>query len=426
MMTKAHLARFVGQTVAVETNFDIEAHVAAATKHLDDIHARLGDSAASQGFWPADGHWMNHYRPYSVTGGVLQVPVKGMLLNDFPYADGAWATGYEYIREALRRGLADDDVHTIALMVNSGGGIVTGCFELADEIRAARDSKRIVAYVNDHAYSAAYAITSSATEVVTTRTGGVGSIGVLTYHIDASGAYAQMGLDKTYIHIGAHKVEGNETEPLKDEVRQRIESRLAAAYDVFVRTVALGRGLDEQAVRDTEALTYPALAALDVGLSDRIGTYDDAILAAQATPSEEGDFAMAGNTEATKTFTEAEVAAARAEGRAEGVENERARIAAILGSDEAKSRPAAAHQAAFTLGLDIDTAATFLASMPVEVVAKTEETETTAGAAAPAGMFAAAMEASGGTGLSASVETEVDPDAARVDGVFALLGKARV
>jgi hypothetical protein len=45
------------------------------------------------------------YRPYVVRDGVLRIPVKGVLLHDFPFAFGSWATGYTYIARALDRGL---------------------------------------------------------------------------------------------------------------------------------------------------------------------------------------------------------------------------------------------------------------------------------------------------------------------------------
>lgn len=408
-MTQVSRSTRSWEQVAVLPEVDFAAQVATANTRLAERETK-GDLAAND-FWFPDGHWASNYRPYNVINGVLQIPIKGSLLNDFPWQDGSWATGYEYIREAIKRGAADPDVETIALIVNSPGGYVTGCFETGDAIFGARSSKRIVAFVSDHAYSAAYALVSAAHEIVVTRTGGVGSIGVVTSHYNLAGMYEQIGLEKTYIFAGKHKVDGAETAPLPADVKARIEERLSASYDVFVAAVARNRSMKEQAVRDTEALTYTALTAIDVGLADRIGTYDDAISADQAITSEEddemaitqADLDAAVSAAVTKERETAATASATAveQARTEGASQERARIQTILTSDEAKGRPAAAQQAAFTLALPVETAKTFMSGMPVEKAAEATDI------AAPKGMFESAM-GDGKDGLHADVDAPKD------------------
>lgn len=395
------LARFAGAPALISASeHDFRSMAAAAEASWMAHGSRLeSDAAVAEGFWPAPGSYMAQFRPYVVSEGVLQVPVKGILLNDFPFAFGAWATGYEYLSAAFERGLSDRSVHTIAMIVNSPGGMVTGCFEAADAIFAARGAKRIVAYVADSAYSAAYALASSASEIVTTRTAGVGSIGVVTYHIDASGAYAMEGLRKTYIFAGKHKVDGNESEPLPDDVKARIEERLQASYEVFVSTVARNRAMSAEDVRATEALTYTASTAIEVGLSDRIGTYSDALWPPLAETLEgDEDMAKENQAEITAEDLAAAVTEAHAAGVKAGTDAERARIAAILTHESATERPAAAKQAAFSLGLDVEKAAAFLAAMPEEKTAKSS--------------FVRDMDTAGGAGLSGNLEQDTKPSRA--------------
>ena len=171
--------------------------------------ARMG----ADEFW-GDGRGEHPYRPYTVHNGVLQIPIQGTLLNRFSYQFGRWATGYRYIEAALARGLADPEVKAIALIVDSPGGEVAGCFELADKIYEGRSEKPIRAFAADHAYSAAYALASSASEIVVTRSGGTGSVGVVTAHIDQSERLDKMGVKLTLIYAGKHKVDGNAYEKL--------------------------------------------------------------------------------------------------------------------------------------------------------------------------------------------------------------------
>lgn len=221
-------------------------------------------------FWFAPGDWRAAYRPYVVKDAILHIPVKGVLLNDFPFAFGSWATGYEYIWRAFQRGMDDGNVQGIALVCDSPGGAVAGNFDLVDRMFAARGDKPIRAFASESAYSAAYSIASAADRIVVTRTGGVGSIGVVTMHVDLSKALDDVGYKITFIHAGKHKVDGNAYEPLPDDVKARIQARIDGLYDVFVATVARNRGLEEGAVRGTEALTYSASEALSIRLSQRL------------------------------------------------------------------------------------------------------------------------------------------------------------
>jgi len=344
-------------------------------------------------FWYASDDWRAAFRPYIVKDGILQIPVKGVLLHDFPYQFGGWATGYDYIWKAFERGMGDSNVKGIALVVNSPGGEVAGNFDLVDKMFAMRGTKPIRGYAMESAYSAAYNIICVADpgEVTVSRTGGVGSVGVVTMHANVSKMMADVGYEITFIFAGAHKVDGNSYEALKPEVKERIQARIDELYGIFVSSVARNRGVDEKAVRDTEALTFTATQATSNGMADKIGTFEDAIAAfAVDVNATEEDENMADYTQAQ--FDEG-IAAARAEGlsagRAEGSKAEKERITAIVESDEGKKRPQAAQAAAFDTDMSVEGAAKFLAKLPEEKVeASTEEK--------PAGKneaFTAAMEA---------------------------------
>lgn len=397
------LARFDNQPalVAEEMATWIEVCAAQATKILERIEANHVEGnvelAASDDFWFAADDWRSNYRPYRVKNGILRVPVRGVLLNKFPWQLGGWATGYEYVTQAVKRGLDDSDVKGIALEIDSGGGLVAGNFELVDFLYESRGKKPIKAFASDSAYSAAYSIASAADDISVTRSGGVGSIGVVATHVEFSEALKMDGVKVTFIFAGKHKVDGNPYEALPKAVRDKIQSRVDASYQEFVGLVARNRGMDEKAIRDTEAQTFPAPEALEVGLADRIGgPIDDEITAFAATFTQQEDGDMAENQ---AQFTESDLDSAKAEafagGEKKGAETERARITGILGSDEAKNRPAAA-MLMVELGVDAKTAAEKLAKMPEEtkVEAPKSDEPKGQGAGAPKGMLDAAMKGS--------------------------------
>lgn len=347
---------------------------------------RMSDMADDD-FW-GDGtdEWMNFIRPYVVVNGVLQIPISGVLLNRFPYQLGRWATGYDYIERAMQRGMEDLNVKGIALVIDSPGGEVAGCFELVDKIYEMRGDKEIRAFSADHAYSAAYALASVADSIAVTRSGGTGSVGVVTAHVDFSENLKQTGVKVTFIHAGKHKVDGNAYEALPDDVKARIQARIDKIYGVFTSTVARNRNMSEDDVRKTEALTYDAEDSLSVGFADRIGALEDEMIefyACVAEPEGEQMTVKTNDSSATDTAAQtAAVASAREEGvtagRAEGAKAERTRITAILGSDEGKARPKAAMSLAMKSNEDSATVISMLGDLPEEKAAVVEPPKTEA------------------------------------------------
>ncbi len=398
MTTNPLIARFLGAAtialVAPEMQSQFENCLHQAHAMMQTAEFREAARADTGDFWDFDpDSFMARLRPYVVRDGILQIPVKGVLLHDFPYALGGWATGYDYIWRAYQRGMGDLNVKGIAFVVDSPGGEVAGNFDCVDRMFALRGTKPVRGFAAEYAYSAAYSIISVCDigGITVSRTGGVGSIGVVTGHLDVSGAMEKAGLKFTYIFAGAHKVDGNPYEPLPADVKERIQERIDALYDVFVSTVARNRGMDEQAIRNTEALTFTAPQALSIGLADKIGALDDALAeyAADLVPVE-GDEDMTTQSGGTvdQAAHEAAVATARCDGeatgreagltqgRAEGVKAERARISAILGSEEGKKRPVAALAAAMDTDLSPEAASAFLAKLSEEKAPSSEAPRT--------------------------------------------------
>lgn len=347
--------------------------LSASLEHIitdADSQKLLAASSRMSNFW-ADGDDCP-WRPYAVADGVLQIPVQGVLLNRFSYAFGRWATGYSYIEQALIRGLADANVRAIALVCDSPGGEVAGCFELADKIFAGRERKPIRAFAADHAYSAAYALASSAEEIVVTRSGGTGSIGVVMAHYDISQAMDAAGVKITFVFAGEHKVDGNSVQPLPDSVKARMQAKVDKTYNLFVSTVARNRGMEDVKVRDTKALTFDAEDSITEGLADRIGALEDemAVFVSELAAAEDEQMTTTITQEALDTAVATAKAEARAEGKAEGLKEgataERTRITAILASDEGKKRPKAAMSLAMKTPLSLDEAKAALGEMPEE------------------------------------------------------------
>jgi len=205
---------------------------------------------------------------------IAVINVSGALVNrPMPGDCGPGPMSYVEIQQAFDAAMADDGVQAIVFRFESPGGSASGCFDLAEHIRAGRGRKPIYASLDDYAYSAAFALAVAADEIWTTRSAGAGSVGVVGYHIDESGRLAQQGIKVTPIYSGAHKVDFNSAQPLKDAVRERMQDKMDAMRLAFATLVAESRGLEVDAVMATEAEVYSGADAVAVGFADRIGTF---------------------------------------------------------------------------------------------------------------------------------------------------------
>lgn len=207
--------------------------------------------------------------------GIAVIPIHGTLVKRTLGLEAASGlTSYQDIGAMLDAALADPSVTGILLDVDSPGGEASGSFELARRVREATAVKPIWAVANDAAFSAAYAIASSAERLIVTETGGVGSIGVIALHIDQSVKNANDGYRYTAITAGRHKNDFSPHEPLTDTAKSELQAEVDRLYDIFVGHVAAMRGLPEMAVRATEAALYFGPNATAAGLADAVGTLE--------------------------------------------------------------------------------------------------------------------------------------------------------
>lgn len=221
----------------------------------------------------------DYRKSFAQVRDVAVLQVDGVLVNSLGTVD-PWCgmTGYDGLRTQLAAALGDPAIKAIALVCESPGGEVTGCFDLANQIREAREIKPIWAIVDGMACSAAYALACGAGRITCSSVGYTGSIGVIAGHADFSKALDEAGIKVTLIFAGAHKADGNEYAPLPDSVKADFQAEIDAIYDQFVPLVSAGRGLDDKAVRATEARSYLAARALDLNLCDVVMSPTDALL----------------------------------------------------------------------------------------------------------------------------------------------------
>lgn len=186
---------------------------------------------------------------------------------------GDWCDSYEGILERLDAALAGPCA-TVVLKLDSPGGLVSGCFDTARQIRArARAAgKRLVCHVDGQACSAAYALAAAADTIVASETSMVGSIGIVDTRVDVTAADAAQGIRFAFLSSSARKTDGNihhavSTAELVD--KQRIVDSLAAVFFGLVKDL---RGLDAAPL---EARVFVGAEAKARGLVDEVQSFGD-------------------------------------------------------------------------------------------------------------------------------------------------------
>lgn len=218
---------------------------------------------------------------YQRIGSVAAVNISGILdksdADTGVVIDGTsyvWGTSYESILRAVKTAIADDQVGSILLRINSPGGAAIPTEPAADELYQLRQAgKPIVAMADDMAASAALFIATQASEFYLTPSGYVGSIGTILLAPDFSGALEREGIKVNVIKSTPSKDTGNPYRPMNDADRKMLQDEVDTLAGKFIAAVARGRDMSEQTVRDLAVQrVYLGQRAVDVGLADGVRT----------------------------------------------------------------------------------------------------------------------------------------------------------
>ena len=213
------------------------------------------------------------------TYNVAEVAVDGPITRDggspsFP-PSGPTSPGADDVVERIERADDDDASEALVLHLNTPGGEVVP----SDDIRLAASEfdGPTVAYTTDVCASGGYWIASGCDELWAREGSIVGSIGVRGSRITGRELLDRLGLDYEQFKAGEYKEAGAFPTDVDEDERRYLQGLIDDYYDLFVETVAEGRGDDPERIRETEAKVFLGPEAHERGLVDEIGTREDAL-----------------------------------------------------------------------------------------------------------------------------------------------------
>lgn len=223
---------------------------------------------------------------YTVDDGVAILPIDGVIgkkMNLMTKISGGCST--DLVGRDFNAAINDRAVEAIVLAIDSPGGTVDGTPELAQLIASARGKKPVLAVTDGMMCSAAYWIGSAADVVnISSEVSMVGSIGVVTQHVDVSAAEAKQGIKTTEIYAGKYKRISSQYAPLTDAGRQTIQDSVDHVYGVFVEAVANHRSVDVETVLGSMAdgKVFHGSQAIEAGLVDGVATLSETVAQARS------------------------------------------------------------------------------------------------------------------------------------------------
>lgn len=225
------------------------------------IEARLGRPLASS------------QQAYTVErGGVACLTMTGVIApkaNLFMRVSGGMSSQMATLQ--LESAVADPNVRSIVLCMDSPGGNVIGTPEMAAAVRELAAIKPIVTHSDGTLASAAYWIGSAANAVYLSGPAvPAGSIGVV---VDRSYNPAS-AVRQECIVAGRYKQLNRPHEPLSDEARAVLQADVDYCYSLFVDAVASHRGASVGQVLEhmADGRVFRGQQAVDAGLVDGMCT----------------------------------------------------------------------------------------------------------------------------------------------------------
>jgi signal peptide peptidase SppA len=213
-----------------------------------------------------------------IVGGFAVVRVSGVLMKNPGLIERLYygAIDTDEVIDAVSRGMALPDTHSLVLDIDSPGGTVTGIPELGTAIMAANSAKPVFAFTDRLMASAAYWLAAGATSIYSTPSAELGSIGVYMPFYDYTEFLKQVGIKVELFTSGKYKGAGFPGTSLTEDQRDQFQSQINDIYNLFASHVAINRGSIES--DDMQGQTYIGKKAVQKGFADRlVGNLDEVL-----------------------------------------------------------------------------------------------------------------------------------------------------
>jgi len=189
--------------------------------------------------------------------------------------------GGDTVSRHLREARLNDKVKAVILRVNSPGGSAFASELIRQEVLQLKAAgKPVIVSMGSLAASGGYWISANADEIWAAPTTITGSIGIFGAIPNFEGTLAEIGINTDGVGTTPLSVAGV-TKPLPEKVKAIIQSSIENGYDRFLKLVSEGRNMTVEQVHEiAQGRVWSGTKALELGLVDKLGSFDDTVRSA--------------------------------------------------------------------------------------------------------------------------------------------------
>lgn len=183
-----------------------------------------------------------------IDNGVAYIPIFGVIGKRLSMIEKCCgATDIQDLQEQIDMAVTNDNVQMICFVCDSPGGSASGVPELSEYISMVNSTqKKCIAYIEGMCCSACYFLISGVDEIYASVSSYVGSVGVYTYLLDESVAYANEGVKPIVIRSGDEKGDLLPGLPIEDSTIKKLQSEVNYINTLFQNHVNRHRFIDSE------------------------------------------------------------------------------------------------------------------------------------------------------------------------------------
>jgi Peptidase family S49 len=244
----------------------------------NDRHGSVSTVHIRDGLEHHDDSWSDNYESIVARVGDALSGADVARAHKAKQREHEWREGYKKGYQPL----ADIEIvgpSTLLMCIDSPGGVVSGLNEAVATLQkmSKESGVKFVAYANEMAASAAYALACACSEIVCPASAIIGSIGVISTMVSVAEADKEDGIDVRLITSGDRKADGHPHAPISDEAVSTERDRVMKLADAFWGLAGKARGISKERLQGYQAGIFLGHDARRRGLVDRVGSLADTI-----------------------------------------------------------------------------------------------------------------------------------------------------
>lgn len=201
--------------------------------------------------------------------------------------------GDKFARE-IRKAREKDKVKAIVIRINSPGGDYLSSDVMWREIKLAAEAKPVIASMSDYAASGGYYMAMACDTIVAQPTTITGSIGIFGMIFNLEGFLGdKLGITHDVVTTGNYSDIMTMTRPLTAAEKNIIQKGTEEGYKTFTTKASEGRNMSiEDLLKIASGRVWTGAQALDNGLVDVLGGFDDAVQLAAEKAGIQDDYKL--------------------------------------------------------------------------------------------------------------------------------------